>query len=461
MVRALKPCPRPFDDEEEMAPTSPLRPIARRALATQSDERLVRLMRDGHEPAFEEIVRRYRGPLVAFAAAIVSADGAEDVVQSSLEKAHRALRADSREIALRPWLFAIVRNGALNAIRREPRVDELGEAMALAAGPSELAEQREDLDRLVIAMCALPEAQRQALVKRELEGVGHGEIAAQLGTTATAVRGLIFRARTGLRDAVGALVPLPVLRALLTEGAAVGVAGGGASVALLGGAGTKAGTAVAVAIVALGTGLAIEQGKRNDPDGGPSVAQASQSQESSRDSGSATTASATDSSTSTAADPVSAGSGESGGDDGSSAPGDGVSGGGSTGSALTAGSGSDSSGDDGDEAPDDDSSGPGSGDDGGGDHGGDDGGSSGPGGGHESGTQPPPPDDDDSGHGSGGHGGGSVPPPPPPPDDDDDSGSGSSGSGGHGGEVEPLEPPEPPEDDSSGSGEHSGPGGGD
>lgn len=253
------------------APT-PLRPIARRALAAQSDERLVKLVREGHEPAFEEMVRRYRGPLVGFAAAIVSADGAEDVVQASLEKAHRALLADSREITLRPWLFAIVRNGALNAIRGEPRVDELGDAMATSAGPSEIAEQRGDLDRLVVAMCALPEAQRQALVKRELEGVGHGEIAAQLGTTANAVRGLIFRARTGLRDALGAAVPLPLLRTLLTEAPAAGVAGGGAgagAAALIGGgSAAKGGAAIAAAVVALGTGIAIDQGRGDEPSRG-------------------------------------------------------------------------------------------------------------------------------------------------------------------------------------------------
>jgi RNA polymerase sigma factor (sigma-70 family) len=243
-----------------------LRPIARRALAAQSDERLVRLLREGHAPAFEEIVRRYRGPLVGFAAAIVSADGAEDVVQASLTKAHSALLEDSREINLRPWLFAIVRNGALNAIRGEPRVDELDEALAEHSNPSDIAEQREDLDRLVVAMCALPDAQRQALVKRELEGVGHGEIAAQLGTTATAVRGLIFRARTQVRNAMGALVPLPLLRALLSQGTAIGAAGGGASAALLGGAGAKGGAAIAAAVLALGTGIAIE-GRNANNDG--------------------------------------------------------------------------------------------------------------------------------------------------------------------------------------------------
>lgn len=242
-----------------MPAMTPLRPIARRALAAQSDERLLRLAREGHDPAFEEIVRRYRGPLVAFAAAIVASDRAEDVVQAALTKAHRALLSDAREIALRPWLFAIVRNGALNAIRDEPRTDELDPfepRLGSAPAPSQIAEQRDDLERLVVAICALPTAQRQALVKRELEGIGHGEIAAQLGTSATAVRGLIFRARTSLRDAVGAAVPYPVLRFLLTEAPAAGLAGGGA--ALLGGTGAKAITAVTAAVMALGTGIAIE-----------------------------------------------------------------------------------------------------------------------------------------------------------------------------------------------------------
>lgn len=244
---------------------SPLRPIARRALAAQSDDRLVRLLREGHEPAFEEIVRRYRGPLVAFATAIVSHSRAEDVVQGSLEKAHRALLADSREVTLKPWLFTIVRNGALNTIRAEPLAEELITATSTVPGPAELAEQNDELERLVDAICALPPAQRQALVKRELEGEGHGEIAAELGTSATAVRGLIFRARTTLRDAVGALVPLPAIRMLLTEGTAAAggaAASSGVSAAVLGGAGAKGGTVIAAAIVALGTGIAVERGNR-------------------------------------------------------------------------------------------------------------------------------------------------------------------------------------------------------
>ena len=128
-----------------------------------------------------------------------------------------------------------------------------------------------------------PRPQREALVRRELDGAGHADIAAQLGTSATAVRGLIFRARTTLRDAVGALVPLPLMRHLLLEapqaGAATGAAGAGAAAsagagtAVIGAAGAKGGMALAAAVLALATGVAIERG-RGDRD--PERAEAAQ-----------------------------------------------------------------------------------------------------------------------------------------------------------------------------------------
>jgi RNA polymerase sigma factor (sigma-70 family) len=245
----------------------PLKPIARRALAAQSDDRLVRLLRDGHEPAFDEIVRRYREPLVAFAAAIADASRAEDVVQAGLMRAHGALLADEREISLRPWLFAIVRNGALNAIRDEPTWSELDSDQQGGEQAPAAVEQREELEHLVNAICALPEAQRQALVMREMEGVGHADIAAKLHTSPTAVRGLIFRARTTLRNALGALVPLPILRWLLDDAAAaaaVTVAGTGTGSALLGGALSKAAVGLTAAVVAVGAGKAIEDRRSGD-----------------------------------------------------------------------------------------------------------------------------------------------------------------------------------------------------
>src|SRR6266550_7892614 len=82
-------------------------------LRTQPDRRLAQLAGEGSEAAFEEIVRRYRSGLVAFAARICSRDSADDVVQDSMMKAHAALSRGDGPQALRAWLFAIVRNTAL------------------------------------------------------------------------------------------------------------------------------------------------------------------------------------------------------------------------------------------------------------------------------------------------------------------------------------------------------------
>jgi Sigma-70, region 4 len=256
-------------------------------------------------------------------------------------------------------------------------VDELDEALAAHSNPTDIAEQRDEFDRLVIAMCALPEAQRQALVKRELEGVGHGEIAAHLGTTATAVRGLIFRARTQLRNAVGALVPIPVLRAMLAQGtaasgagAAGGMAGGAGSAALLGGAGAKGGAVLAAAILAIGSGIALEKRHRGHGD----VESASAAEPNGSGAATRRSGSRLDHSAPAAADrgnpnrdpngPVSTGNGKSSGAGQTSSDGhhpSGSGGGSGSGSSGSSGSGDDHHPSGGSDGGGSDSSGPGSG----------------------------------------------------------------------------------------------------
>ncbi len=406
------------------------RPIARRALSAQSDQRLVLLFREGHEAAFEEVVRRYQAPLTAFAAAIIPFHRAEDVVQAAFIKAHAALLADSREIALRSWLFTIVRNRALNVIRDDPDWREIDPEHDGVAQPPAIAEQNEELHDLVTAICALPASQREALIGRELEGRGHAELAARLGTTTMAVRGLIFRARTTLRNAVGAAIPIPLLRVLLVEAPAVGAAGAGA--ATIGG-GAKVAATVSVAALALGGGIALDGGKDG---GGPAAA--AEKPAAVRDSQSGAAPSAAEGArvllTRAAGDPTGtqAGSGGSGG------------GGGGQG-----GSGSDQPGG-GHEG-----GGHGKGTDGGGGHGGGGDNSGGDEGGHGGGKPDHDPGDDD-GHEDEGHSGSGG------EDDSEEGHSGGGESSGGGGESEHEESddPEDGEEDEHGSEEprHSGEG---
>jgi RNA polymerase sigma factor (sigma-70 family) len=245
------------------------------ALRTQPDRRLVALVRDGYELAFEEIVRRYGKPLAHYAAAIVGSRG-EDVTQDAFSKALLALRRDGTEIELRPWLFRIVRNTALNELRDNPPSPEvLAEAIAGGRNPAEEIERREELTDLMQRLQSLPEPQRAAIVMRELEGLGHEEIAAALGLSGGGARQAIYRARQALREGAGMLLPLPLLRLLIDHGSdatAAGAGAGGAAAAsgAMGGAGAgialKAGVVTAVLAGSVGTGIALHDRGHRDAD---------------------------------------------------------------------------------------------------------------------------------------------------------------------------------------------------
>ena len=179
-------------------------------LPTLSDDDLVTHFRNGHDAAFEEIHRRYRAQLIGFARRILSATGhdADDVVQDAFIRAYRGLRVTDGPMALRPWLYMIVRNRALDQLRSPQSAGAYDDEAALAAVPTADAaqcfEQRDDMRRLVAEIARLPERQRMALVMREFDGCSHVETARRLQTTVPATKSLIIRARSNLGAAVHA-----------------------------------------------------------------------------------------------------------------------------------------------------------------------------------------------------------------------------------------------------------------
>jgi len=241
--------------------------ISIRLLAAQSDQRLATLAGEGHERAFEALVHRYRRPLLRYCRRMQLADArAEDVLQQALLQAWMALArgADVREV--RPWLYRIVHNAAVNAMRANAdghsELTEAMQAKAALARESDLQRTMAVRDALT-DVAALPQMQQQAIFLTAVDGQSHDEVASVLGVSEGAVRGLLYRARTTLRGAAAALTPPPLL-AWAAGGA--GTAGptaerlaelsaGGAAAGLTGL--LLKGAAVAVTAGALATGATV------------------------------------------------------------------------------------------------------------------------------------------------------------------------------------------------------------
>ncbi|HZO36330.1 MAG TPA: sigma-70 family RNA polymerase sigma factor, partial [Solirubrobacteraceae bacterium] len=179
------------------------------ALATRrSDDHLVTAARAGSGAAESELVRRYRPVLTRYCASIVGEDLADDAVNQALMQALVALRRDQRPAALRPWLFRIARNCAIDVARDRGAHSELDERACGRPGPAARIEQRETMRSIVGELGRLAPHERRALVAREFEGSSYVDIASELGHSVGAVRQMIFRARRRVREGAVALLPL-------------------------------------------------------------------------------------------------------------------------------------------------------------------------------------------------------------------------------------------------------------
>ncbi|HWF35626.1 MAG TPA: sigma-70 family RNA polymerase sigma factor [Solirubrobacteraceae bacterium] len=202
--------------------------VARSVLRTQSDSRLTELARAGSEPAFEAIVARYRRSLVRYCARLVGEGDAEEAVQEALLKAHAALLAGDPVRRLAPWLHVVAHNAAISHLRaRSSRPQPADADYQACPAVDGSTDYRQELGDVLDAVRSLPERQRDAIVMRELEGRSYEEIAAHLGSSHGAVRQLLHRARSSLRERVAALLPLePLARWALSGAGGAGAAGG-------------------------------------------------------------------------------------------------------------------------------------------------------------------------------------------------------------------------------------------
>jgi RNA polymerase sigma factor (sigma-70 family) len=174
-------------------------------LRLQNDDRLVALIREGQDRAFEVLFNRYHTRLLAFCQHMLSCrEDAEDVLQEVFVAAHNAMLADERDINVRPWLYRIARNRCLNHLRRP--VPEGQDSMDIhphenGATTLEKVQNREEFRQLISDVRTLPETQRTALLLREIDALSYEEIAQAMNNTVPSVKSLLVRARITLAEA--------------------------------------------------------------------------------------------------------------------------------------------------------------------------------------------------------------------------------------------------------------------
>ena len=169
----------------------------RRVLRMRSDAALAERFRAGYEDAFGVLYERHRAGVLAVCIGVLgSRHDAEDAAQDSFTALAVALRTNPPR-DLRAWLARVARNASIDVIRRRRATapaDETLEGQAPAR-----SEVKVELESVFEGLRELPESQRTALLMRELAGHSYQEIADLLELDENAVRGLIARARIGLR----------------------------------------------------------------------------------------------------------------------------------------------------------------------------------------------------------------------------------------------------------------------
>ena len=196
------------------------------------DHELVQRLREGDESAFAELIDRYGAMMLRVAQMYVRDRAtAEEVVSETWEAVLKGIDRFEERSSLKTWIFRILTNRAKTRGQRdgrvvpfsalagadvdsdEPSVDPdrfLGPdsphpgawATPPVPWPEERLLEKETLDVIEMAIDQLPEAQRQVILLRDVDGWTPMEVSEVLGITDGNQRVLLHRARSRVRAAL-------------------------------------------------------------------------------------------------------------------------------------------------------------------------------------------------------------------------------------------------------------------
>ncbi|MFL6258029.1 MAG: RNA polymerase sigma factor [Pyrinomonadaceae bacterium] len=180
---------------------------------TADTELVVRALA-GREDGFEELVRRYQRPIVAYVYRMVGDyDSALDLAQEVFIKVYNSLERYRPEFKFSTWIYRIAHNAAIDHLRRQgaSRTEEIEvegpegttfEKPLASKAPTpeqetERGERRAEIEEVV---AQLSPAYRELIVLRHSHDLSYDEIAEVTSLPLGTVKNRIFRARESMRE---------------------------------------------------------------------------------------------------------------------------------------------------------------------------------------------------------------------------------------------------------------------
>ena len=180
------------------------------------DAALMLRVKRGDMDAFEELVNKYKQPIINLAFRMLrDLSEAEDLAQNVFIKVHQAAARYEVSAKFTTWLFTIARNLCLNEIRRRSRHPAESLDSSQSENEEQPARQFEDFktfsppdvflhgeleEKIQQALSELPETQRMAIVLCRDQELSYDEIAAVLKCSLSATKSLIHRGRETLKE---------------------------------------------------------------------------------------------------------------------------------------------------------------------------------------------------------------------------------------------------------------------
>ncbi|MFT6103497.1 MAG: RNA polymerase sigma-70 factor (ECF subfamily) [Granulosicoccus sp.] len=155
----------------------------------------------GNELAYSQLLRELAQAISGYLRSrFGDIDIVDDCVQESLMAIHQARNTYEKERLFRPWMFAIVRHKAIDALRKNNTQKKIAKSQEQSA--TNISSESDSFDRLSYGqlLSALPDKYRQAIVLIRLEGLSMREAAEYLGISEGAMRVRVHRALNASRQ---------------------------------------------------------------------------------------------------------------------------------------------------------------------------------------------------------------------------------------------------------------------